>query len=346
MLDEHAAGLELRIAHHLGDRVDGSGDHAGGTEGVDDVVGPPLRGPFGDDDVDFVLIAAAGDMVDEPFVGGQLGSTHRRAQPAEDGVLIGGDHHPTAVGAAVDVRRRNAFQPSARRPADHSTRVVVGDGGLLHGQAGLGQRHIDDLPLAGDGTAIQRGQRALGGEHSGQGVPKRERKTWWRAAGEAVHVPQTADRLGHRGVTGLVGIRTGLAVAGHSDQNDARVALAQNLITQVPLLQCAGPEVLDDDVAALGEVTEEFPTAGRAQIERDALLVAGVHRPEEMMSVDLGLPPGADRIRRAGWLDLDDLGAHVAEQSGGERPGDQRADFEHPNTVQSTRRRHGVDSAK
>ena len=33
-------------------------------------------------------------------------------------------------------------------------------------------------------------------------------------------------------------------------------------------------------------------------------------------------------------LDLDDLGAHVAEQAPGERPGDQRADLDDPDAVQ------------
>ena len=52
-------------------------------------------------------------------------------------------------------------------------------------------------------------------------------------------------------------------------------------------------------------------------------------------TVDLGLPPGADRVGGAGRLDLDDLGAHVAEQPARERPGDQRADLDDADPVQS-----------
>ena len=40
------------------------------------------------------------------------------------------------------------------------------------------------------------------------------------------------------------------------------------------------------------------------------------------MSVDLGLAPDTNGIGCVGRLDLDDLGTHIAEQAGAERPGD------------------------
>ena len=73
---------------------------------------------------------------------------------------------------------------------------------------------------------------------------------------------------------------------------------------------------------------------GLAQVQRHGLLVARVHRPEEVMPVEFGLPPGAQRVRRAGRLDLDDLGAHVAEQPARERTRDQGADLDHADAVQ------------
>ena len=106
------------------------------------------------------------------------------------------------------------------------------------------------------------------------------------------------------------------------------------VVTQAPLLQRAGPEVLDDDVGALDEIEEEVAARGLAQIERDGFLVAGVHRPEEVMAVEFGLSPGAQRVGRSRRLDLDDLGAHVAEQPARERPGDQRADLDDADAVQ------------
>ena len=190
--------------------------------------------PVADDLVQLVLVAPARNVIGEPVVGGQFGLTHRRAQPPEHGVLVGGDHHPAAVGGSVDVRRGDALQAGARRAAHHTADVVVGDGGLLDGQAGFGQRGVDHLAFAGDGAPVERGQRALRGEHAGQAVAERQRQPRRRSAGESVHVPQAADGFGDRGVAGLVCFRSGLAVAGDADQDDAAIAFAQHVVTEVP----------------------------------------------------------------------------------------------------------------
>ena len=63
------------------------------------------------------------------------------------------------------------------------------------------------------------------------------------------------------------------------------------------------------------------------------------------MTLDFGLTPDSDRVGGAGWLDLDDLGTHIAEQSAGERPGDQGADLNHPDAVQGAgSRSHAAQS--
>ena len=72
---------------------------------------------------------------------------------------------------------------------------------------------------------------------------------------------------------------------------------------------------------------------GSRRLRVTALLVAGVHGPEEVVPVELGLTPGAQRVGGAGRFDLDDLGAHVAEQPARERPGDQRADLDDADAV-------------
>ena len=63
------------------------------------------------------------------------------------------------------------------------------------------------------------------------------------------------------------------------------------------------------------------------------------------MALDFGLTPDSDRVGGAGWLDLDDLGTHIAEQAAGERPGDQGADLEYPDAVQGAgSRSHAAQS--
>ena len=88
-------------------------------------------------------------------------------------------------------------------------------------------------------------------------------------------------------------VGTGLTVSGDPHQDDAPVAGVEHVVAQVPAFQRAGPEVLHDDVTAVDEFEEQFAARLGAQVEGDGLLVAGVHGPEEVMSVEFGLPPGA-----------------------------------------------------
>ena len=90
----------------------------------------------------------------------------------------------------------------------------------------------------------------------------------------------------------------------------------------------------------LDQGEEQLAALGFAQVERGGFLIARVHGPEEVMAVEFGLPPGAQWVGRAGWLDLDDLGAHVAQQPSRERTRDQRADFDHADAVQRAGHTH------
>src|SRR3954470_23550022 len=72
--------------------------------------------------------------------------------------------------------------------------------------------------------------------------------------------------------------------------------------------------------------------ASRAQVERDELLVARLHRPPQRPSPVVRPAPLAQHVGAPGILDLDDLGAHVAEQAPGERPRDKAAELEHAYT--------------
>ncbi|SKU66593.1 Uncharacterised protein [Mycobacteroides abscessus subsp. abscessus] len=104
-------------------------------------------------------------------------------------------------------------------------------------------------------------------------------------------MPQTAGGLGDRRVSGLVRVRTGLPITGYPNQNDPLVSLRQDVVAQTPPLQGAGPEILDDHVRLVDEIEKQGPSRLGPQIQRDGLLIARVHRPKHVMSVDLGLPP-------------------------------------------------------
>ena len=70
-----------------------------------------------------------------------------------------------------------------------------------------------------------------------------------------------------------------------------------------------------------------------AQVERHGALVASDRRPPQAVAVEGDAPP-AHRVALAGRLDLDDLGAVVAEELAGERPGDEAAELQHSHAMQ------------
>lgn len=131
-------------------------------------------------------------------------------------------------------------------------------------------------------------------------------------------------------------MRAGLSVPRHPREDDARVAFGQDVVTQPPPLECAGAEVLHDHVGVLGEVEEQPSPGVRAQVEGGGAFVARVDRPEDVLAVDLRLSPGTERIGLAGGLDLDHVCAHVAEETGRERPCDQRTELEYADTGECT----------
>jgi len=108
----------------------------------------------------------------------------------------------------------------------------------------------------------------------------------------------------------------------------------QPLPAEVPFLERAGPEVLEQEVGLCGELEQEGLAFRLAQVERDRLLVARDHRPPERRVARLLPAPDSHRVALARRLDLDDLGPKVAEQLTAERASQQGAQLEHPQVSQ------------
>src|SRR5207248_4936034 len=123
-------------------------------------------------------------------------------------------------------------------------------------------------------------------------------------------------------------VRPGLPVAGHARDHEPRVHGPELIGPEIPPLECPRPEVLDQDVALLGEREQELLTTFLAQIQRHAFLVPRLDGPPERPALVAGMTPLSKRVRLPRRLDLDDLGAHVAEQPAGERPGEQHAELD------------------
>ena len=129
-------------------------------------------------------------------------------------------------------------------------------------------------------------------------------------------------------------VGTVLPIAGDPDHDEAAVDGAQGVVAQAPFFHRAGPEVLEQEVGLRRQLLEDFLSFRLAQIERDALLVARHEGPPKGGFLFAMASPDAQRVALVRRLDLDDVGAHIAEDLAAKRPGQQRAELEHTQVCQ------------
>ena len=166
------------------------------------------------------------------------------------------------------------------------------------------------------------------------GVERRDRVTetephtgGWaiRLAGDEA---QPARRLSDRAKGRLISHRSGLAVAGDPQYDQPLVRRHQLIGIEVPLLQPAGPEVLDQDVAFECQLANEGLVVRIVEIGRDRLLSPRLH---EMPQRPVALPahsPSSQRVALVRVFDLDDLRTEVGKYPAGEGPRDEGAQLE------------------
>src|SRR6185436_15982352 len=142
-----------------------------------------------------------------------------------------------------------------------------------------------------------------------------------RAIGGAGDVHEPGFRLQDRGVSGKLTTRTGLAIAGHGRENQPGTYRRQRSEAEPQAIERPRPEVFYEHVGFPREPSKDIGTVRRLQVQREAALVA-VHS-EEIAALTAGHErcKAARVVARTRFLDLDDVGAHVAEQHGAERPG-------------------------
>jgi hypothetical protein len=116
-------------------------------------------------------------------------------------------------------------------------------------------------------------------------------------------------------------LRAALSEARDGAVDEPGIVLPQAVVAETEPLHRAGPEVLEHHVRRLDQRPEDLLPFRRLQVQREALLVA-VHGEEIRGLAARERRPAPRVVALAGLLDLDDLGAHVAEGHGAERPGE------------------------
>ena len=119
---------------------------------------------------------------------------------------------------------------------------------------------VDDLapPVALHVALVERDHRGVGAENRGERVAEPHRRERGRVLGKAVQMRPAGERLGQRPEAGLVAQRPVLAPAGDAHHDQAGVLGRQLLVAEVPALERAGPEVLDQDVGVTDEALQDL----------------------------------------------------------------------------------------
>lgn len=125
-----------------------------------------------------------------------------------------------------------------------------------------------------------------------------------------------------------------LSIGRDPNEDRAPIDLFKFVVTEPPFFECAGSEVLHDDVALRRKLPEEFTPPLAAEIQRHALLVARFGQPHQgIAAIGIGSEP-PERVASLWRLDLDDFGAELAKDGGAVRPGDERTKIEDPDSRQ------------
>ena len=171
---------------------------------------------------------------------------------------------------------------------------------------------------------VEREERAadVGNRHAGLGR---------RLAGMAGDAHHPGHRLRDQIEARALRPRPGLAEARDAGIDQARIDRGQRRVIDAEPLGDAGAVILDQDVGGLDQAVEHLACRLALQIEREAALVAvQVEEAEAVIALELEAHGAAGLVAAVGRLDLDHVGAHVAQQHGAERPGHHLADVEHP----------------
>ena len=355
-LHDHAPVAHLRVLHGLVERVDGRDGDAGGAEPLH----PRAARVCGDDDLERGVDAGAMRETLRPEreggVAERLGGGARLAlkrgggvgHGVDEGAPVGvdgyGDEQPAvarAVGVVGDMQGQ-FVAGAGRRDAGHQVHHgVVVDERHLH----VEHRDVDVLPLAGALALSKRGEDPERARHPRAEVAVEGAGAHWGAVGVAGHAHHAGVGL-HGGVEGgAVASGAGESEPGDGAGDHAGVELAERGIVGAEPPGYAGAVVVDDDVGPADEVGEHLLAAAAAEVDDDAALVAlqvhdvgreRAHHQGGTRAVELA------RVLAAGRLDLDDVGAEVAEYRRGERPGDDRGEVD---DVETCERLHRVSGA-
>ena len=156
-----------------------------------------------------------------------------------------------------------------------------------------------------------------------------------RPSGSPVTAHQPAHRLQQEVVAGQRGrLVRRRAERGHRAGHEPRVDRAQRVAVEPPGRDQPRAEGLDQHVGPRAELAGQRAVDGVGQVERDRALVAVQAEVVGALAVVPGRAPGARVVAAVRPLDLDHVGAEVAEQHRRQRAGEHAREVGDENPVQ------------
>src|SRR2546425_163259 len=217
--------------------------------------------------------------------------------------------------------------------------AVHGDHVVEDAEDRLVEPEVHHLPLAGPLRGSGRHQRAQRAEGAREGVgdggrPRRD----GRPIGIARDVREAADGGSDPPEPRALAMGARLAERRDPHHDERRPHAGELGPAEVPALERARAEVLRHDGGRRDEPADQRLPLGIAQVTRDGPLVARLDEPPVRAAGSTGgRAEAAEVVADAGLLDLDDVGAELAEERRADRRGEKRREVQHGDAVEGRR---------
>ncbi len=201
------------------------------------------------------------------------------------------------------------------------------------GHLAVHQPDVDHLPLPRAVAVAQRREDAHGRLEPADHVGHAHADLHRHALGLARQRHDPAVALGHQVVAGLEGVGPGAPIARDRAPHEVRVRGRERLGVEAVAREAPGLEVLHHHVGARGEATDDGLPPRRGDVHRDRALVAvGAQEVGAQIrgALDEGRPPLAGVVApRRRVLDLEHVGAQIAQHLRAGRPREDAREVEH-----------------
>ena len=225
--------------------------------------------------------------------------------------------HDVPVAAFADPKETAPVQSAAARLGLVALEVSASDM-LDRRRSRLLHAEIDPLTLGSIVACEQREHHSDRAEIRRRMIGLQAERTHRRVIRKAVDVKHPAERGQHGVVRDVIAIWTGLSERRNRAQHERWILPMQNFPAKPELVHRAGSEALDNDVGAARELKQDVGAARMLEVQRQRALVEIVE-PEKEAAIAMRqiVEEGADAasVVAVGRLDLDNVGAHVAQDS-------------------------------